>query len=570
MKFKLKKIYIILLLLILIQPKVFGRDNEALYKSENISNYFSGIISSKNYDDNEAYGYLKKIQILKRHHSRYNVEFLHNLILLEKFNKALAFSESVWKKNELFFESDLLLGLNFFKNKDFKNSEKHFKRLNKISKNNLYFDDFIGSVLMAWNKASQGQKEESFDILEKIPKPYRHLKNTQIAFLKCYFNTEDTQAFFEEIIENKEYNFSRYNFFLANYFLFNNKEKNAIKIISDSRKKNRSNLLIEETETFLKEGNFEIVKNFFDCKNPNDPLAEFFYVISNLYASEESYRLSNFYLTISKFLNENFLPNKALLAENFYYQKQYKQSKNIYEELKLIGPAYSWYSSKSISKILLIEKGKEYSVKNLEKNFELIPNPDYEHYYELGNFYKENKYYKKSIKYYSLALEKINLDHFLVSKILDRRGTSYERLGDWENAEKDLIESLKIKPGQAHVMNYLAYTWIDKGINLDKGLEMLIEANKIKEDDGYITDSLGWAYYAKKDYTKAETFLQRAVELLPQDPIINDHYGDSLWMLKKNIQARYIWKAVLKLDDVEQELKDKVNKKLIFGIKNKL
>lgn len=474
------------------------------------------------------------------------------------------------EKNELFFESDLLLGLNFFKNKDFKNSEKHFKRLNKISKNNLYFDDFIGSVLMAWNKASQGQKEESFDILEKIPKPYRHLKNTQIAFLKCYFNTEDTQAFFEEIIENKEYNFSRYNFFLANYFLFNNKEKNAIKIISDSRKKNRSNLLIEETETFLKEGNFEIVKNFFDCKNPNDPLAEFFYVISNLYASEESYRLSNFYLTISKFLNENFLPNKALLAENFYYQKQYKQSKNIYEELKLIGPAYSWYSSKSISKILLIEKGKEYSVKNLEKNFELIPNPDYEHYYELGNFYKENKYYKKSIKYYSLALEKINLDHFLVSKILDRRGTSYERLGDWENAEKDLIESLKIKPGQAHVMNYLAYTWIDKGINLDKGLEMLIEANKIKEDDGYITDSLGWAYYAKKDYTKAETFLQRAVELLPQDPIINDHYGDSLWMLKKNIQARYIWKAVLKLDDVEQELKDKVNKKLIFGIKNKL
>lgn len=104
MKFKLKKIYIILLLLILIQPKVFGRDNEALYKSENISNYFSGIISSKNYDDNEAYGYLKKIQILKRHHSRYNVEFLHNLILLEKFNKALAFSESVWKKMNYFLK----------------------------------------------------------------------------------------------------------------------------------------------------------------------------------------------------------------------------------------------------------------------------------------------------------------------------------------------------------------------------------------------------------------------------------------------------------------------------------
>jgi tetratricopeptide (TPR) repeat protein len=188
----------------------------------------------------------------------------------------------------------------------------------------------------------------------------------------------------------------------------------------------------------------------------------------------------------------------------------------------------------------------------------------------MANFYKDNQYYEQSIKYYSLALEKISYDHFLVPKILDRRGTSHERLGDWKNAEKDLIESLKIKPDQAHVMNYLAYSWIDKGINLDKGLEMLIKANTIRQEDGYIIDSLGWAYYAKKDYVKAEKFLQKAVELLPRDPIINDHYADNLWMLNKSIQARYIWSSVLKLDKVEKKLKDEVSKKLIFGIVNKL
>ena len=167
-------------------------------------------------------------------------------------------------------------------------------------------------------------------------------------------------------------------------------------------------------------------------------------------------------------------------------------------------------------------------------------------------------------------MKEIKKDHFLIPKILDRRGTSFERLGNWKNAEKDLTESLKILPNQAHVLNYLAYSWIDQGINLDEGLEMLKKASKLKSEDGYIIDSLGWAYYAKKNYIEAERFLQKAVELLPSDPVINDHYADSLWMRNKNIQARYFWSYVLKLDGTEQKLKDLVNKKLIFGLTEKL
>jgi len=116
----------------------------------------------------------------------------------------------------------------------------------------------------------------------------------------------------------------------------------------------------------------------------------------------------------------------------------------------------------------------------------------------------------------------------------------------------------------------LAYSWIDKGINLDKGLEMLKKATELRKNDGYIIDSLGWAYYAKKNYVKAKFFLQRAVELLPTDPVINDHYADTLWMLNKNIQARYFWNYALKLNGVEQELKAIISKKLIFGISKQL
>tara|TARA_Y100000815_G_scaffold10836_1_gene9678 strand:- start:929 stop:2647 length:1719 start_codon:yes stop_codon:yes gene_type:complete len=572
MKFLIKKIYIILffLTIFLIQLEAFARDSKALYTRENISNYFLGIVSANNNFNNEALRYLKKVESLKNRHSKFNVEFVRTLVLLEKFDEAFIFSKSVWDENELFFEADLLLGLDSFKKKDYKNSEKYFERLNKISRYNVFFDELIGNVLISWSQASQGNREDSFRILEKIPKPYRHFTKTQNSFLKCYFDSSDTENSFEEIIQDKNYNFSRYNFFLANYYLFKNKNVEAKKIIKNGRKKYNSNLLIKETENLLLKGKNEKIKSFFNCKNPNDVLAEFFYVLANLYSSERNYQLSNFYLKISLFLNKKFLTNNALLAENFYYQKKYQLSKKTYKSLKSIGPIYSWYASKSIATILLNEKGKKYSVNSLKKEFNSLSNPNFEHYYELANFYKDNEYYEKSIKYYSLTLKEIKKDHFLVPKILDRRGTSFERLGDWENAEKDLIESLKILPDQAHVLNYLAYSWIDKGINLNEGLEMLKKANQIKKEDGYIIDSLGWAYYAKKDYIEAERFLQRAVELLPFDPIINDHYADTLWMLNRNIQARYIWGNILKLDRVEQKLRDTISKKLIFGITKKL
>ena len=101
-------------------------------------------------------------------------------------------------------------------------------------------------------------------------------------------------------------------------------------------------------------------------------------------------------------------------------------------------------------------------------------------------------------------------------------------MDEWHKAEKDLEESLRILPDQPYVLNYLAYSWVEKGINIDKSLEMLNKATSLKKNDPYIMDSLGWAYYANKNYVDAEKFLRRAIKLLPLDPIINDHYADKL------------------------------------------
>ena len=128
--------------------------------------------------------------------------------------------------------------------------------------------------------------------------------------------------------------------------------------------------------------------------------------------------------------------------------------------------------------------------------------------------------------------------------------------------------SLKVLPKEPYVMNYLAYSWVEKNKNIETALNMLREANRIKKNDGYITDSLGWALYKLKNFSEAKLYLEKAIILMPQDPIVNDHCADCLWMNNNKIQARYFWKNVLKLKNADKELKNKVEKKLLLGLQS--
>ena len=136
------------------------------------------------------------------------------------------------------------------------------------------------------------------------------------------------------------------------------------------------------------------------------------------------------------------------------------------------------------------------------------------------------------------------------------------------SADRDLQESLKINPDDAYVLNYLAYSWLERDFKINDAIKMLEKAYELKNNDPYIIDSIGWGYYLTDDYIKAEKFLKKAVQLMPDDPIVNDHYGDILWKLDRKIQARYFWSMVLKMDDAEEELIDQIKNKLITGPKN--
>ena len=146
------------------------------------------------------------------------------------------------------------------------------------------------------------------------------------------------------------------------------------------------------------------------------------------------------------------------------------------------------------------------------------------------------------------------------------RGKPLPEGEEGDKAEKDVLTSLEADPNQAYVINYLAYSWIEKGVKIEKSLGMLEKANKLKSNDSFIIDSLGWALFKLERYKESKEYLQMAVRLIPGDPIVNDHYGDALWKNGNELQARYYWNYVLSLESAKEDLKKIIDTKLIKGL----
>ena len=271
-------------------------------------------------------------------------------------------------------------------------------------------------------------------------------------------------------------------------------------------------------------------------------------------------------MNLAKFLNKDFHSYDTLSAENFYKVDNFENAKKIYKNLGKKGKAFKWYSSKQLARIYIQEGNKDLALKLLGNSYKDLSNQDIYETFDYAEFLKNNERFKESIDYYDKVIDKVKKDHPLYKESTDGRGVAYERIGEWKKAEKDFLASLEADPDQAYVLNYLAYSWIEQGIKIEKSLNMLEKANKLRSNDPYITDSLGWALYKLKRYKESKDYLQLAVKLLPGDPIVNDHFGDVLWKNGQEIQARYYWNYVLGLEKTENKLKKKIKEKLIKGI----
>ncbi|WP_043062688.1 tetratricopeptide repeat protein [Brucella anthropi] len=162
-------------------------------------------------------------------------------------------------------------------------------------------------------------------------------------------------------------------------------------------------------------------------------------------------------------------------------------------------------------------------------------------YLALGGVYAQDKNFADAAKIYDAAVEQIKTPERKDWPVFYQRGIAYERLKQWDKAEPNFRKALELYPDQPQVLNYLGYSWVDRGENLDEALGMIKKAVELRPQDGYIVDSLGWAYYMLGRYDEAVVELEKAVKLRPEDPTINDHMGDAYWRVGRLLEATFQW-----------------------------
>ena len=183
----------------------------------------------------------------------------------------------------------------------------------------------------------------------------------------------------------------------------------------------------------------------------------------------------------------------------------------------------------------------------------------------LGDVFRRDEQYADAAAAYDTAVERIGRIEYRHWRLFYVRGIAFERLGEWPKAEADFKRALELEPDQPLVLNYLGYSWVEQGHNLDEAKTMIEKAVELRPDDGYIVDSLGWVAYKLGDFEEAVHQLERAVELVAGDPIINDHLGDAYWQVGRLHEAQFQWRRVLTLEP-EDDLAAQVGRKIAGGL----
>ncbi len=423
------------------------------------------------------------------------------------------------------------------------------------------FTSLTNSVLEAWALEGQGNTEGALKALDAL----QSQSGVQglYAFHKALIldsagRTKDAEAAYKESLSLTGAG-PRVADAYGRFMEIHGNTTGARELYARLEKENPSHPVAQEARARLAAG----AKPKPMIETPAEGAAEGLFGIAASLTEDRSADVAMFYLNLTLYLRPDLDLARVLLADHYEQQEKYDIANAIYGKIGTSSPYHGMIEvQKAINEARQSHTGK--AVAELQAMGQREPN-NVDVWTALGDIYRSAEKYPEASAAYDKAVAAAGTSDERLWNLYYARGVSEERSKHWDNAERDLKESLKLKPDQPQVLNYLGYSWVDQGRNLKEAVGMLEKARALRPLDGYIVDSVGWAYFRLSRFKDAATTLEQAVLLTPGDPTVNDHLGDAYWRVGRKNEARFQWSHALALEPTADR-KLIIEKKLEQGL----
>ncbi|MGB8602760.1 MAG: tetratricopeptide repeat protein [Rhizomicrobium sp.] len=277
--------------------------------------------------------------------------------------------------------------------------------------------------------------------------------------------------------------------------------------------------------------------------SPQEGAAEALLGIASLLSDDANADVSILFLHLTLYLRPDFELAQLLMADRLETVENYEAAIAVYDEVKPTSAYYRLAGVQSASDKVLLKKPDE-ALKQIRALSALYPN-DLDIWISYGDLLRQMEHNDEAVKVYGKAIALLGKPDKKQWMLYYARATAAQSAGNWAEAEADLKQALQLNPEEPQILNFLGYSWVDRHENLTQAMAMLEKANKLAPDNGYITDSVGWAYFRLGRFGDATSKLELAVQQEPGDATINDHLGDAYWKMGRKLEAGFQWNHAL-------------------------
>jgi tetratricopeptide (TPR) repeat protein len=422
--------------------------------------------------------------------------------------------------------------------------------------------DLTAALISAWAQFGAGDAKAAVENLEKLPGPdwYDIFKNLHGGLILDAAGQRKEAGVLLEKAYRADQTALRTVEGYARWASRAEQREIALKVYEDFAKVLPRHPIVEMSVAELKAGRSlpPLVRT------PRAGAAEVLYGLGSSLGRQGGEDLGLVYLQLALYLEPQHPIALAALGDLYENMKKSEHAIEVYARVPANSPLKRNAEVHRALNLDQLDRTDE-ARRNLEALIAAKPD-DIEAIMALGNVLRARKFYKEAADIYTKAVNLLPAPERGYWTLYYFRGICYERSKQWPLAEKDFEQALALYPDQPQVLNYLGYSWVDQGQHLDKAIEMIRKAVSLRPNDGYIVDSLGWAYYRLGRYDEAVRELERAIELRPEDPVINDHLGDAYWKVGRRLESFFQWGHAKDLKPEPEDL-EKIQVKLRDGLK---